>query len=116
MLLGYLPYLVTGIVVAPSKQWQESPYIIKLKEIFEETWESDSSKHYTSAIGCLHAIGDKLYPKFIGMQEDGETEGYEFDIDPILLSDLALSDEELKDVKENGYLIISKFERKEIVD
>ena len=119
MILGLIPYLYmmpAGIVSLTPQQWQDSPSILKLKENFEEAWKSDGSKHYISAIGCLHAIEDKLYPEFIGMQRDGEVEINRIEFKPILVSDLPLSEDEIREISENGYLIISKFERKESVN
>ena len=107
------PILTAGIIEMPLQQWQESPYIIKLREVFEETWKFNGSKHYTSAIGALIGKGNLLHPKFIGKREDGEVEINRIEFNPISISELPLSEDEIKEIKENGYLIISKFERKE---
>lgn len=111
-----IPIMMTGIIMLPLQQWQESPRIIKLKEVFEETWKINGSRHYTSAIGALQVIGNLLYPKFIGKREDGEVEINRIEFNPISISELPLSEDEIKEIKENGYLIISKFERKESVN
>lgn len=104
--------LIGGIVCIPQQHWQESSYVVKLKEILEEIWKSDSCKQYTSAIGCLSLMSDNLlYPKLITKNEKGEIVMIKIENEPISLIELNLSDEEINEIKSSGFLVVSKYER-----
>ena len=76
-----------------------------------------TSDQYVSAMGSLHlAEDDIVYPVYFMKFEDGTVKSYQIEENKIPLSELPLSEDEIKEIKENGYLIISKFKKNESVN
>ncbi len=103
-------FLLSGIMIPPIfPEWRKSPFIKELNHIFE-------TMHETYQGSCISAVGvlylndkDVLCPKFIMKIGDDSFQEVSVEDHVISLSDLITDEETIKELRENGFLIISKF-------
>ena len=109
-----MPYLIFADPLLYG--WENSLYVKYIKKRFATIF-MHTSDQYVSAVGLLHLAEDDIVcPEYFMKYEDGSVKSYQIEVNKIPLSELPLSEDEIKEIKENGYLIISKFERKESVN
>lgn len=103
-------FLLSGLMI-PSiiPEWRKSPFIKELNHIFE-------TMHETYQGSCISAVGvlylndkDVLCPKFIIKMGEDSFQEVSVDDHAISLPDLITDEETVKELRENGFLIVSKF-------
>lgn len=104
MYSGIIPIMWSALL-----DWRQTPYIVELKQIFE-------SMHEKYQNSCISAVGvlcltekETLYPKYIMETAKNTYKEIVIEKHTISMSDLRLYGELAKEIKKDGFLIVTKF-------
>lgn len=103
-------FILSGIMIPPViTNWRNSAFIRDITKVFESV-HSNNRENCISAIGVLYLVeGNVLRPKYIFKNNEEVYKEIAIEEHSILLSDLISDEVEVKKVKEDGYIIVTKF-------
>lgn len=106
--------ILTGLITSPFFfDWKNSSFIKELKQVLDSIHEKNEGIS-SDAVGVLCLTeGDILCPKYIFKNIDNTYKEIIIEDHPIQLSDLIPDEDEVNKIKEDGYVVITKFKEDE---